>query len=92
MRDFTLQAYMRLIDKLRYSGLSIYGVADWLIKKPQMGTLIRHDVDRKIKNALEMAKAEAAIRRYLFQDRKKYFYQILRNLGFLKRKSFSLKT
>jgi hypothetical protein len=60
MRDFTLQAYMRLIDKLRYSGLSIYGVADWLIKKPKMGALIRHDVDRKPKNALEMAKAEAA--------------------------------
>lgn len=59
MKDFTLEAYMRLVQALLDKGLPIYGVADWLRAKPEKGALIRHDVDRRPANALEMAKAEA---------------------------------
>lgn len=51
---------MRIVQALQNKGLLIFGVADWLSSKPENGAVIRHDVDRRPFNALEMAKAEAA--------------------------------
>lgn len=60
MRDFTLDAYMRIIDAIRAGGLPVFGVAEWLASRPEVGAVIRHDVDRRPANALAMARAEAA--------------------------------
>lgn len=60
MNDFTLNDYMRIVQALHHKDLPIFGVAEWLRVKPKKGALIRHDVDRRPSNALEMAKAEAA--------------------------------
>lgn len=61
MRDFSLKAYLNLVDAIRAKELAVFGVLDWLQKAPKRGVVIRHDVDRRPHNALEMAKAEHAI-------------------------------
>jgi hypothetical protein len=59
MRDFTLDIYERLLQTFIKNTIPIYGVANWLEKKPQVGVMMRHDVDRRAENALAMAKLEA---------------------------------
>ncbi|WP_417486195.1 hypothetical protein [Maricaulis sp.] len=59
MRDFTLDAYLEVIDLLRRKDYPFFGIADWMAANPARGALLRHDVDRKPANALEMAQAEA---------------------------------
>jgi hypothetical protein len=59
MRDFTLDAYMSVVEAIQAVGLPIYGVAQWQAQRPASGALIRHDVDRRPANALAMARAEA---------------------------------
>lgn len=61
MRDFSLDAYMQVVHALLAKQLPIFGVAKWLNEAPQEGALIRHDVDRRPQNALDMAKAEATL-------------------------------
>ncbi len=55
MRDFTLQKYGLLIQFFRDHDLPVFGVQNWHAQNPNRGVLIRHDVDRKPMNALEMA-------------------------------------
>ncbi len=61
MRDFTLVAYTKYIDLLLKSELPIYLFRELMCldKQPKTFCLIRHDVDRKPKNALNMARIEA---------------------------------
>jgi hypothetical protein len=61
MKDFTLKKYLDILQALRNKDIPIYGVEEWLRIKPEAGALIRHDVDRRPKNALQMARAEAAM-------------------------------
>lgn len=61
MRDFSLDAYMQVVHALLAKQLPIFGVAKWLNDAPRLGALIRHDVDRRPENALDMAKAEAEL-------------------------------
>lgn len=61
MRDFSLDAYIRVVHSLLAKEIPIYGVAKWLKEPPLVGALVRHDVDRRPENALDMAKAEAAL-------------------------------
>ncbi len=58
MKDFTLQKYALLIQFLQDIDLPVFGVQNWHSVDPNRGVLIRHDVDRKPMNALEMAKFE----------------------------------
>ncbi|MBO6570717.1 MAG: hypothetical protein JJ960_18360 [Kordiimonadaceae bacterium] len=58
MRDFTLNSYVKILDTLVGAGFSVHGVANWVEGKHESGACIRHDVDRKPKNALAMAKKE----------------------------------
>lgn len=60
MPDFTLDAFMSLTDSLAEHGYAFYTVQDWLTSAPETGVMLRHDVDRKPKNALTMARAEHA--------------------------------
>lgn len=57
-RDFTLEKYQELCRVLLEKS-AIYTVFDYLSKKPDGNVIIlRHDVDRKIKNSLRMAQLE----------------------------------
>lgn len=60
MRDFTLDSYLAVVDALRSLEYPFFGIAAWIDASPPRGVLLRHDVDRKPGNALEMAEAEAA--------------------------------
>ncbi|AZY47767.1 hypothetical protein D0849_05560 [Bordetella avium] len=51
---------MSVIQALQGRGIPIFGVREWLERAPLTGAVIRHDVDRKPRNALRMAQAEAA--------------------------------
>lgn len=55
MRDFTLKKYEELLEAIPRS----YTVAEFLTKNPKRAVILRHDVDRSAKKALEMAKLEA---------------------------------
>ena len=66
MHDFTLEKYGDLCDALLNCGYSILTVHDYLTKCQDRQypipncAIMRHDVDRKINNALRMAKLEHA--------------------------------
>ena len=63
MRDFTLDKY-RIYHAAIVSKIGIFKSFDnfiVLIEKPQKFCLIRHDIDRKSKAALTMAKLEQEI-------------------------------
>jgi hypothetical protein len=78
MRDFTLKAYSRYLDAIQKSYPLILRF-DRYFKfdaKPDSFCLIRHDVDRKAKNALQMAKLEHAagiVSTYFFRTKKHTF-------------------
>ena len=62
MRDFTLIAYSAYLQALKSNGHPFILFNDAIKKKlPEKFCLIRHDVDRKPKNALKMAKLEQEI-------------------------------
>lgn len=62
MRDFTLKIYKKLPQELLANSYSFQTLQDF-IKRPQDKTIIlRHDVDRKPKNALIIAKIEKRAR------------------------------
>lgn len=60
MKDFTFDAYRQYLEALRNSIGSFYRFDEFLIKEhqPEQFCLIRHDVDRKARNALKMAQLE----------------------------------
>lgn len=60
-RDFTLAAYRDLAGEMMHSGLTILGVLDWHRTRPTTGILLRHDVDRRPRNAVAMARLEASL-------------------------------
>jgi hypothetical protein len=58
VRDFTVKAYKRLLSSIRSTGVEVFGVAKWFKEKPKRGILLRHDVDRRPRNALRIAELE----------------------------------
>ena len=58
--DFTLTAYEKLLKSFQDEGYLFYTFAEWCEKKP-VGKLVilRHDIDKKPKNALTIARIEA---------------------------------
>lgn len=63
VKDFTLRAYRRYIEAIKSSFSDILRFDDFFLSdpKPVCFCLIRHDVDRKPKNAFIMAKLENEI-------------------------------
>jgi hypothetical protein len=59
--DFRLESYLQLVHALRRRGLEIYSVKDWIARNPSRGAVIRHDIDRRPRNAVEMARAESCL-------------------------------
>ena len=59
MRDFTVKVYCELLRNLKAGGFSVYSVEAWIKENPGKGVLIRHDIDRKNKNAVKIAQIEA---------------------------------
>jgi len=69
-RDFTLGKYQELCEVL-IENYKIYTVFDYLMKKPAGNIVImRHDIDRKISNALSMAQRE-----HEFGIRSSYYFR-----------------
>ena len=60
MRDFTLEVYKSYLQAIRASYSNILRFDEFFMAKtiPESFCLIRHDVDRKPKNALQMARLE----------------------------------
>jgi len=56
--DFTLEKYQELLQIIKDNDIPTFGMHTWLKREPKRGILVRHDVDRKPKNALKMAKLE----------------------------------
>ena len=63
MKDFTLRAYKRYIQAIKTSFTRVFTFEEFFLSnpKPDSYCMIRHDVDRRPKNALEMAKLENEI-------------------------------
>lgn len=74
MKDFTLRAYRNYLVAIKDSGLRFCTFEEYLLDKPSQGIcLIRHDVDRKPKNALLMAELEKELgvqATYYFRDKR----------------------
>ena len=61
--DFTLSAYGRILEAAKASGYRTMAVVDWFDRGAAHdgpALVLRHDVDRRPKNALAMAEMEAA--------------------------------
>lgn len=67
MRDFTLLSYERLICKLKEQGYKFLTFEEFCLEKesflhsPEKWVILRHDVDQKAYNSLEVAKIEFAL-------------------------------
>lgn len=77
MPEFTLSAYERVINGLKGGGFRMIAVEDWLLSKehhdsPEPVAVLRHDVDRRPRNALDMARLEANL-----GVRSSYYFRIL---------------
>ena len=57
-KDFTYYKYEELIKAIIDSNYKVYTIFDWYKNKPKQGIVIRHDIDRWAKNALNIAKLE----------------------------------
>ncbi len=60
-RDFTYDIYARLITSALESGYTFLTVEDYVSREttPEQYLIVRHDIDRKPENALDMARIEA---------------------------------
>jgi hypothetical protein len=56
--DFTLSKYEEILKIIVANKIKIFTVAEWITEHPKKGIFIRHDIDRKPKNALKMAQIE----------------------------------
>jgi len=76
-RDFTLDTYRDLCNAILTSGYSAITVEDYLTKSRERDkiTILRHDVDKMPKNALEMAKIEKE-----FGIRSTYYFRTTKNV------------
>ena len=62
MRDFTYTKYAELLKTFLKNSYKIYTVEQYLKKKPKENfVILRHDVDRALSNALQLAKIEASL-------------------------------
>ena len=57
--DFTFEQYEEFLAFLASKKIKVFGILNWFENNSSNGIIIRHDVDRKPKNALKMALLEA---------------------------------
>ena len=58
--DFTLTTYKKLLESFQNEGYLFYTFAEWCKEKPiDKIVILRHDIDKKPKNALAIARIEA---------------------------------
>lgn len=90
MKDFTLAQYERYLTAIKNKNIPFYTYADFMkiSVKPSSFCLVRHDVDRKPKNALNMAQLEydlGVVSTYYFRTKsntlKKKIIQKIEALG-----------
>ena len=72
--DFTLEAYTAILKAGLDAGYAMYPVSEWhdLPQDKRLGIMLRHDVDRRPQNALDMARAEHGL-----GVRSTYYFRIL---------------
>jgi hypothetical protein len=58
MKDFTIEAFEKLLIELKNQGYSFPSLESFLIHKPQKCVIIRHDIDANKNRALNFAKLE----------------------------------
>ena len=77
MKDFTLSIYSGLLKALLQAGYHFVTFEEWCTTRETMKTVIlRHDVDRKPKRALRMARIESDVgvrSTYYFRSTKEAF-------------------
>jgi hypothetical protein len=78
VKDFTLQRYQEYLDAICSQTFPFYTFCNFmeLREKPERFCLVRHDVDRKPANALNMAKLEYAMKvkaTYYFRTKQETF-------------------
>ena len=59
MYDFTTNKYAEFLNALVKVNFPIYTIVEWIKKNPSEGLILRHDVDRKPKQAIKIAKIAA---------------------------------
>lgn len=57
-RDFTLSKYEELLDSIAEAKYPTTNVRDYWLKKPSRCIILRHDVDRDVERAMDMAETE----------------------------------
>ncbi len=59
MNDFTTNKYTEFLNALVKVNFPIYTIVEWIEKNPSKGLILRHDVDRKPKQAIKIGKIAA---------------------------------
>jgi hypothetical protein len=73
-KDFTYYKYEKLIKSIIVENIPIYTIIDWHNLKPNSGIVIRHDIDRRVKNALDIAELE-----YIYGIKSTYYFRKTKN-------------
>lgn len=60
-RDFTQVAYRKMLSTISSEGFKFYPVIRWISEPDPSGIVLRHDVDRKPGNSLQVARMEAEL-------------------------------
>jgi hypothetical protein len=89
MKDFTHEFYEKYLDAIKRKFINIIRFDEYFLFNPYPSSfcIIRHDVDRKTRNALEMAKIEKEMgikATYYFRNRRNTFMpDIIEKIAFL---------
>lgn len=73
-KDFTYFKYEKLIKSIIVENIPIYTIIDWHNLKPNSGIVIRHDIDRRVINALDIAELE-----YKYGVKSTYYFRKSKN-------------
>jgi len=74
VKDFTLEKYECLLTNIKQREIPVYNILEYKHLNPKNGIILRHDVDRKPFNALQMAILEDK-----FGYKSTYYFRITRN-------------
>jgi len=60
--DFTTDKYKHFLEHLIKINFPIYTINDWILSKPKNGLILRHDVDRNIRQSIKIAKIASGLK------------------------------
>ena len=72
--DFTLKKYEELLKVIIQNRIPVFTIEQWIATQPKQGIVLRHDVDRKAKNALAVAKLE-----HKYSIKSTFYFRITKN-------------